>query len=134
MNPFNAKGRPTDKAKLHHLSSGRAATNDMKDDLINVVSIRVLHHVLGQTNFGKSVKKIQPGKKRFEKPIKRNRLKISKLILKDEYPSERSESKRGFVYQGYMGMSCVFGSGAESGVGARDVISYDNGSSITCSY
>ena len=38
------------------------------------------------------------------------------------------------MYQGYMGMSCVFGSGAESRVGARDVISYDNGSSITCSY
>ena len=32
------------------------------------------------------------------------------------------------MYQGYMGMSCVFGSGAESRVGALD------GSSITCSY
>ena len=46
MNPFNAEGRPTDNAKLYHLSSGRAASNDMKDDLINVVYIRVLH---GQT-------------------------------------------------------------------------------------
>ena len=82
MNPFNAEGRPTDNAKLYYLSSGRAASNDMKDDLINVVSIRVLHHVHGQTNFGKSVKKIQPGKKRFEKPIKRRRLKISQLMLK----------------------------------------------------
>ena len=63
MNPFNAEGRPTGNAKFYHLSSGRAASNDMKDDLINVVSIRVLHHVHGQTNFGKSVKKIQPGKK-----------------------------------------------------------------------
>ena len=46
MNPFNAEGRPTDNTKLYHLSSGRAASNDMKDDLINVVYIRVLH---GQT-------------------------------------------------------------------------------------
>ena len=46
MNPFNADGRPTDNAKLYHLSTGRAASNDMKDDLINVVYIRVLH---GQT-------------------------------------------------------------------------------------
>ena len=56
MNPFNAES--ADNAKL--LSSGRTASNDMKDDLINVVSIRVLQ---GQTNFGKSVKKIQPDKK-----------------------------------------------------------------------
>ena len=82
MSPFNAEGGPTDNAKLHHLSSGRAASNDMKDDLINVVSIRVLHHVHGQTNFGKSLKKIQPGNKRFEKTIKRSRFKISQLMLK----------------------------------------------------
>ena len=82
MNPFNAEGMPTDNAKLYHLSSGRAASDDMKDDLINVVSIRVLHHVHGQTNFGKSVKKIQPGKRRFEKTIKHRRLKISQLMLK----------------------------------------------------
>ena len=36
MNPFNAEG--TDNAKLYSLSSGRAASNDVKDDLINVVS------------------------------------------------------------------------------------------------
>ena len=70
MNPYNAEG--TDNAKLYHLTSGRAASNDMKDDQINVVSIRVLH---GQTNFGKSEKKIQPGKKRFAKPIKRRKIK-----------------------------------------------------------
>ena len=36
MNPFNAEG--TDNTKLYHLSSGRAASNDMKDYVINVVS------------------------------------------------------------------------------------------------
>ena len=43
MNHFNPEGRPTDNAKLYHLSSGRAASNDMKDDPINVVYISLLH-------------------------------------------------------------------------------------------
>ena len=49
-------------------------------------------------------------------------------------PSEGSESKRDFVYQGYMGTSCVFVCSTESRVGVRDIISYDNISSITFAY
>ena len=48
------------------------------------------------------------------------------MLKKKNNPSEGSESKRGFVYQGYMGTSCVFGCSTESRVGVRDVISYDN--------
>ena len=36
MNHFNAEG--TDNAKLYHFSAGRAASSDVKKDLINVVS------------------------------------------------------------------------------------------------
>ena len=81
----------------------------MKDDLINVVS--------EGTTWAETFRK----KKIYEKPIKRK-------MLNSEYPSEGSESKRGFVYQGYMGKSCAFGSGTESKVGAREV-----SSSILCS-
>ena len=79
-----------------------------------------LREIHGQINFGKSVKKIQPG--------------LKNQTTEYEYPLEGSESKRGFVYKGYMGTFCVFGSGTESRVGACDVICYDNGSCITCSY
>ena len=128
MNLFNAEG--TDNAKLYHLSSGRAASNDMKDDLINVVS----KHAKG-TTWADKEQECKENPARFEKPIKRNKLKkFTTDAKKMNIPQKDLKSKRGFVYQGYMGTSCVFGSGTESRVEARDVISYDDGSSITCSY
>ena len=69
MNPFNAEG--ADTAKLYHLSSGRAASNDMKDDLINVVS----KHAKGTTWTDKFRQECKENPARFEKPIKRKKLK-----------------------------------------------------------
>ena len=67
MNHFNAEG--TDNTKLYHLSSGRAASNDMKDDLISVVSKNT-------TWADKFRQECKENPVRCEKPIKRIRLKI----------------------------------------------------------
>ena len=77
MNPFNAE--VTDDAKLYHLSSERAASNDMKDDLINVVS-----NGRPTTWAEKNRQGCKENPARFKKPIKRRML-------------EGSESKRCFV-------------------------------------
>ena len=64
MNHFNAEG--TDNTKLYHLSSGQAASNDMKDDLISVVSKNT-------TWADKFRQECKENPVRCEKPIKRIR-------------------------------------------------------------
>ena len=83
--------------------------------------LRVLH---GQTNFGKKCKE-NPA--RFEKTNQTEDGKKMNIPQKDL-------KVKNMCTRDITGTSCVFGSGTESRVGARDVISYDNGSSITCSY
>ena len=65
MKHFIAEG--TDNAKLYHFSSGRAASNDMKDDLINVVS-------KGTTWADKFRQECKENPARFEKTIKRRKV------------------------------------------------------------
>ena len=66
MNHLNAEG--TDNAKLYHLSSGQAASNDIKVDLINVVS-------KGTTWEDKFQQECKENPARFKKTIKRREKK-----------------------------------------------------------
>ena len=65
MNHLNVEG--TDNAKLYYLSSGRAASNDIKVDLIDVLS-------KGTTWADKFRQKCK-NQARFKKPIKRREIK-----------------------------------------------------------
>ena len=129
MNPFNAEG--TDNAKLYHLTSGRAASNDMKDDQINVVSIRVLH---GQTNFGKSEQKIQPGKKRFAKPIKRRKIKNFTTDAKKINIHRKDLTVKEVLCTRDIWGCLVYLAAVQNLELEHVMSSYGNGSSTTCSY
>ena len=75
MNHSNAEG--TDNTKLYHLSSRRAASNDMNDDIISAVSKSTTW--ADKFRQGKSVKKTQPG---LKNKLNRGRLQISQIYAK----------------------------------------------------